>query len=578
MEDHQTGQGESSLDFIGTIGPKVANPKTLHALSAAGMKIARINGSHGSLDDVRHLIRTVRSHLGQATSILLDLPGNKIRTNNLSTPVALRAGETFVLKPENLTFRALHSKLGPGDRISAADGAIQLVVTGIKDTDIVTEVLVGGELANRKGINIRGIHGTIPFDFERDIALIDIAIEESVDLLGLSFVRSSEQVRRIKAQLIATGIRVVAKIETAEAVQDLDLVLAEAHMIMVDRGDLEADVGRENVPLITRRILKRANEVGIPAIVASQFLCSMLDKALPFMAEVSDISHTVLDGADILMLSEETAIGQYPELAMATLVRTAKAARSSMSNDYQALILAAGDSKGFGGLTTNKHKCMLDVGGTTIIQHQLDNLRRAGIEDDRVLVVTGHNHRQVEAYLRGEGFRGSFVYNPWYTSTNILTSIWMARPAGPTILLYGDIIFEPSILTDLLACKGDVVLAVDEASPKTPEDEKISIRDGLIYRGSKDLDPSDADGEFIGLAKLTAKGTQLLMTEMESVVRSGHLMEFLTVTFETLHRKGLSIRPCYLSGRAWNDNDTLTDLERSRDDVYAKILKAAKKS
>lgn len=562
------------LRFIGTVGPAVAGGSSLLKLHEAGMDIARINGSHGSIEDVRGLVRAVKQHLKGKVEILLDLPGNKIRTDHIVEPIPLTAGGEFVLKAENLTFRALHTKVRPGDRISAADGAIQLEVLGTDNSDIRTRVLVGGLLANRKGINIRGIHDTIPFDFERDIALLDIAIEEAVEYVGLSFVRSSEQIRRIKAQLISTPVRVVAKVETAEAVEHLDTVLRDSPMIMIDRGDLEADVGRENVPLVTRQILARAAETGTPAIVASQFLFSMLDRALPTMAEVSDIAHAVLGGAAVLMLSEETAIGRHPEAAMAILRTTAENAWRAKEANHRAVILAAGDSKGFGGLTTNKHKCMLDVGGTTILQHQLDNLREAGIADDRVTIVTGHNHRQVEAYLRGEGFRGEFVYNPWFTGTNILASLWMARPRGNTVVLYGDIVFDGAILRDLLATPGDFVLAVDGDSPLSPEDEKVRIANGRIVEGSKDLDPALAHGEFIGLARFSSRGMQRMLREMDEVIRGGGLMEFLTVTFESLARDGLCIVPCWVAGRPWNDNDTLADLERSRDAVFPAIILA----
>src|SRR5262249_5277344 len=155
-------------------------------------------------------------------------PGNKIRTDGIAEPIALAAGETFVLEPGMLTFRSLHARIKPGDRISAADGAIQLDVTGVRAGAIHTTVVVGGLLANRKGLNVRGIHASIPFDFERDIALLNVGIEEKVDWVGLSFVRSGEHVRRIKAQLVDTGIQVVAKVETAEAVERLERILGDA--------------------------------------------------------------------------------------------------------------------------------------------------------------------------------------------------------------------------------------------------------------------------------------------------------------------------------------------------------------
>jgi len=538
------------------------------------MNIARVNGSHGSLDDVRAMIQFLRQHLPESVEILLDLPGNKIRTDNISEPIPLVEGEEFVIKPENLTYRGLYQRVKPGCRISAADGTIQLDVTAVEGEDIRTNVLIGGKLANRKGVNIRGIHETIPFDFERDISLLNIAIEEDIAWVGLSFVRSSEHVRRVKAQLVGTNVGVVAKVETSEAVAKLDRVLHESDIIMIDRGDLEADIGRENVPIAAKQIIARARELDVPVIVASQFLCSMLENPLPFMAEVSDITNAVLDGADILMLSEETAIGEHPYDAIATMREIAWNAEGHLARDYEVVILAAGASTGFGSLTTNKHKCMLDVGGTTIIQHQLANLRACGIQDDHVTVVTGHNHRQIEAYLKGEGFRGRFVFNPWYASTNMALSLWLARPQGNLIVLYGDIIFDRAILADVFATKGKAVLAVDTSSELDPEDEKVIVQDNRIVKGSKDLDPADCYGEFIGLARLEGSATRRLVDAIDARIKNGGLMDFITATFEQLAGSGLDLTPCPTSDRPWNDNDCLADLERSRDRVFGEILRA----
>lgn len=560
--------------FICTIGPKILDRECLKKLHENGMNIARVNGSHGSLDDVKQMILFLKENLPAGVEILLDLPGNKIRTDNISEPIDLKEGAEFVISPENLTYRALYSRVEPGYRISAADGAIQLEVTSVEGDKIKTKVLIGGLLHNRKGINIRGIHDTIPFDFERDISLLNIAIETSIEWVGLSFVRSSEHVRRIKAQLVGTAVGVVAKVETSEAVAKLDRVLAEADIIMIDRGDLEADIGRENVPLVAKRVIRRARELDVPVIVASQFLCSMLDNPLPFMAEVSDIANAVLDGADILMLSEETAIGAHPYDCIGTMREVAWNAERHVASDYEVVILAAGSSTGFGSLTSNKHKCMLDVGGTTIIQHQLQNLAACGIHDDQVTVVTGHNHRQIEAYLRGEGFRGKFLYNPWFSSTNMMVSLWMARPQGNLVVLYGDIIFDRTILADVLATKGQAVLAVDGGSELDPEDEKVIVENGRIVRASKELDPAECAGEFIGLGRFEATATQKLYEAMDARIKAGGMMDFITSTFEGLADSGLDITPCSTESRPWNDNDCLADLDLSRDKVFGEILAA----
>lgn len=558
--------------FICTIGPKTATKSWLQKLHGAGMNIARVNGAHGTLEDVRKMIKQLKKDLPKGVEVLLDLPGNKIRTDNIAEPIMLKNGEEFVIKPDNLTYRPLYKSLKEGDEISAADGSIKLKVTGIKGENIHTVVNVGGPLATRKGINIRGIHGEIPFDFERDIDLLNIAIDAEINYVGLSFVRSVEQVRRIQSQLVGTKIQVIAKVETAEAVVQVDKILSDAAMIMIDRGDLEAEIGKEHVPLTQKMVLKKAAEAGVPVIIASQFLTSMLDKPLPFMAEVSDIANAVLDGANILMLSEETAIGDYPEECIATMFRVARAVEDSLARDFEAVIMAAGNSMGFGSLTKNKHKCMLDVGGTTIINHIMKNLMLSGIPSEKVTIVTGHNNRQIEHYMADDIFDGNFVFNPWYQTTNMAVSLWLAQKRDSSLILcYGDIIFDPSILEDLIATEGDIVLVVDNRSNFDAEDEKVIIKKGLVVAASKEIPDDKANGEFIGLAKISHKGARALWDELGKLVREENMHCFLSEVFERMSNDGFEIRTCLTNGRAWNDNDNLIDLGVSREKIYPRI-------
>ena len=539
------------------------------------MNIARVNGAHGSLDDVRDMILRLKRDLPQGVEILLDLPGNKIRTDNIAEPIPLKPGEEFVLKPDNLTYRPLYKSLKQGDMISAADGTIRLEVLDIDGEDIRTRVLVGGKLATRKGVNVRGIHANIPFDFERDIALLGIAIETKIDLVGLSFVRKVEHVRRIRAELVGTGIKTLAKIETSEALEHIDQILAESDLVMLDRGDLEADIGREQVPLTQKLLLRRAQALGVPVVVASQFLTSMMTKPLPFMAEVSDIANAVLDGASILMLSEETAVGDYPFDCIGTMKSIAVAIETRLAGEHEAVILAAGPSKGFGALTANKHKCMLDVGGTTIIAHQIENLKRAGIPSRSICVVTGYHYRQIEHYLRSEGYDGSFAFNPWYQTTNIATGLWLTKKSSSNqVVLASDLIFDPRILQDLLIAEGDVVLAVERRASFDAEDEKVVLKDDRVLRASKDLPLAEAHGEFIGLAKLTRAGAHRLWDEIDELVRGGNMMAYLTEAFERMAAKGVPIRAVFTDGRAWSDNDNLKDLQVSRETVYPRIRDA----
>jgi choline kinase len=301
-----------------------------------------------------------------------------------------------------------------------------------------------------------------------------------------------------------------------------------------------------------------------------------MTKPLPFMAEISDIANAVLDGASILMLSEETAVGDYPFDCIGTMKSIASAIEGSIAGEHEAVILAAGPSKGFGALTANKHKCMLDVGGTTIIAHQIENLKLAGIPSRSICVVTGHHHRQIEHYLRSEGYGGSFAFNPWYQTTNIATGLWLTKKSESNlVILASDVIFDPTILKDLLAAEGDVVLAVERRAAFDAEDEKVVLAEDRVVRASKDLPLAEAHGEFIGLAKLSRSGARRLWEEIDGLVRAGNMAAYLTEAFERLAAKGVPIRAVFTDGRAWSDNDNLKDLQASRESVYPRIRDAA---
>jgi choline kinase len=276
------------------------------------------------------------------------------------------------------------------------------------------------------------------------------------------------------------------------------------------------------------------------------------------------------------MLSEETAVGDYPFDCIGTMKSVAAAIEGRLSSEHEAVILAAGPSKGFGALTANKHKCMLDVGGATIIGHQIENLKRAGIPSRSICVVTGYHHRQIEHYLRSEGYGGSFAFNPWYQTTNIAAGLWLTKKSDSNlVVLSSDIIFDPAILNDLLAAEGDVVLAVERRTSFDAEDEKVVLKDDRVVRASKDLALSEAHGEFIGLAKLSRRGARQLWDEIDELVRAGKLTAYLTEAFERLAAKGVPIRAVFTDGRAWSDNDNLKDLQVSRESVYPRIREAA---
>lgn len=559
-----------------TISPAILkDPKMLKAFHGKGMGIARINGSYGTKEEIAAAISTLRKHLPRGVKILLDLPGNKIRIRNLKNPLVFKAGQEIVLKSDNFTYEGFPRLVKKGDIISCSDGAVKMRVVSAEKNSIRFRPLSAGTLTNGKGANISDIHHGLPFIFERDIELIGIAIENKVDLLGLSFVRRAEHVRRVRSQLIDKGIGIVAKAETKEAIEKLEDILGFADYIMLDRGDLEAEVERGMLPLVQKKVIAKCREHKKPVIVASQFLASLVDGDLPKFSEISDIANAFLDGSDYVMLSEETAVGRHPLKAIETVSDICMRVEHHIDKSVRVKILAAGFSSDLGSLTTHKHKCLLDVGGQTIIEHQLENLMRCGVSSENAQVITGYNYQQLEEYLRSGGHKARFVYNPWYLSTNLLVSLWMSgRPDAACVVLYGDIVFDWHILSDLLKRSDDFCLVVDRKKKFDAEDEKVIIQKDKIIRIGKDIDTSLADAEFIGMAKLSAAGARLLYDEMDRIVRTGNLMTFIAQAFENLIAAGHRLGFLETKGRPWADNDTLVDLKYTQHEVFPRIRKA----
>ena len=560
-----------------TISPVLLRePHILKDFHENGMSIARINGSYGTKDEIHGMITILKKSLPRGVKILLDLPGNKIRIRNLKRPLAFKAGQEITLKSDNFTYEGFLRLVKKGDIFSCSDGTVKMRVVSVKKNSVCFSPLVSGVLLNGKGMNIPNIHHGLPFIFERDIELISVAIDGKIDLLGLSFVRRAEHVRRIKSQLTGKGIVIVAKIETKEAVEKLEDILEFAEYIMLDRGDLEAEIERSQLPLVQKEVIARCRKHGKPVIVASQFIPSLVNSELPKLSEVSDIANAFLDGADYVMLSEETAIGRYPLEAIKSVSDVGMRVERYLDKNITVKILAAGFSSDFGSLTTHKHKCLLDVGGQTIIEHQLENISMCGISSENVQIITGYNYLQLEEYIKSGIHKSGFVYNPWYLSTNLLVSLWMSgRPDGACVVLYGDIVFDRNILCALLRRRDDFCLVVDKKNKFDAEDEKVIIRKDKIIRIGKDLDTEMVDAEFIGLAKFSETGSKLLYEEMNRIIRGGNLMTFITQAFENLITAGHEIGFLETRGRPWADNDTLVDLKYTQNEIFPRIRKAA---
>jgi pyruvate kinase len=347
--------------IVCTLGPASDSEERIEALVRAGMNVARINFSHGTHDEHATAIARVRrvaERLDTPIAILQDLQGPKIRTGELVSgqPVALQTGANFTLTTRpvmgtaetvSTTYAQLPADVQPGDRVLLSDGAIELRVERVAGQDVLTRVVHGGLLAEHQGINLPGVAVSSPALTAKDRDDLAFGVAQGVDIIALSFVRSAEDVIAAKeavaqalaerkqtmrkAPVAAETIPVIAKIEKPEALERLDAILAASDGVMVARGDLGVEMPLEQVPLAQKRIIARANARALPVITATQMLESMMHSPRPTRAEASDVANAILDGTDAVMLSGETAIGEYPVEAVEVMARIAEATDASMA-------------------------------------------------------------------------------------------------------------------------------------------------------------------------------------------------------------------------------------------------------
>ncbi len=331
--------------IIATIGPASNKRAVIKKLISAGMNVVRLNFSHGTYETHGEVIKTVRSlskTMDVSVGILADLQGPKIRTGKLKDgePVFLKKNKEFSITSRKVpgsseivstTYRNFHSDVKKNDKILIDDGLIELkVISSTKDT-VKCKVMNGGVLKENKGINLPGVKITAPSLTEKDKRDLNFSIKMGVDFLALSFVRTEDDLKQIKAIIKKQGkeIPVIAKIEKPEAVDNLSSILETADGIMVARGDLGVELRPEQVPTIQKRIIHAAVDKNKPVITATQMLESMTVNPIPTRAEASDVANAILDGTDAVMLSGETAFGKYPVKAVQMMSKIALQAESS---------------------------------------------------------------------------------------------------------------------------------------------------------------------------------------------------------------------------------------------------------
>ncbi|MCG3141551.1 MAG: Pyruvate kinase [Anaerolineae bacterium] len=338
----------SRTRIVCTLGPATDTAERIRALIHAGMNVARINFSHGTLDDHNRrvaLLREIAAQENAIVALLGDLSGPKLRVGDLpNNSLMLRPGElvTFALDRNAappaipLDFPFLGDALHVGDRILLDDGAEEVEVVSANARAIQARVLTGGELKSRKGVNLPNVILPIPSLTDKDRANAVWAIQNDFDFLALSFVRRAADVAELRDVLRqqAASIPIIPKIEKPEAVQDIDAILQQGDGVMVARGDLGVEMPAEQAPITQKMIIRKANALGIPVITATQMLESMIDNPRPTRAEASDVANAVLDGSDAVMLSGETAVGKYPIQAAQAMARIAEYTEHFMQQEY----------------------------------------------------------------------------------------------------------------------------------------------------------------------------------------------------------------------------------------------------
>lgn len=335
--------------IICTMGPATEREGVLEALVENGMNVARFNFSHGSHAEQKvrmDRIKALRGEKDLPVAILLDTKGPEIRLKNFKDGSAqLKRGQVFTLttgdEPGNASFVGitcpqLHEDVAPGTAILLDDGLISMEVTSISGTDIICEVQNDGVISNHKGINVPGVHLSLPYMSEKDREDILFGIEQNVDIIAASFVRTRDdvlEIRHLLEQNGGNGISIIAKIENDEGVQHIDEIIEVSDGIMIARGDMGVEIPMEEVPVIQKMIIKKVYAAGKQVITATQMLDSMMKNPRPTRAEVTDVANAIYDGTSAIMLSGETAAGAYPVESLQAMARIAM--RTEADIDYR---------------------------------------------------------------------------------------------------------------------------------------------------------------------------------------------------------------------------------------------------
>ena len=337
--------------IVCTLGPASRDPDVMKGMIEAGMDVARINTGHAEIEEVVrdiHAIARVGQDAGKRVGIMLDLQGPRLRVGPIKgSETELKTGQRFTITTEpvqgdsrrvSVSHPGLAGDLKPGDAVLIDDGLIKLRVISITGTEIGCEVLEGGPLKEEKGMNFPGTTLGLPSFTERDRDCLEVGLETGVDWIAQSFVRSADDIGELRSAIKGFGHHtpIMAKIERADAVRNIDSIIQAADGVMVARGDLGVEMETEEVPLVQKELIRKALRSVKPVLTATQMLESMVERPRPTRAEASDVANAILDGTDALVLCAETAIGAYPEKVVETMARIAE--RTERALDYRRLL------------------------------------------------------------------------------------------------------------------------------------------------------------------------------------------------------------------------------------------------
>jgi len=322
--------------IVATVGPASNNKDMLRALAKEGVDVFRLNFSHGKHEDhlkVINYVREINEELGTHIALLQDLQGPKIRVNEMQPGIEIKAGDTITITTKEVlgnqelvstSYEGLPKDVKAGDMILIDDGKIELRVREVRGVEVVCTIVYGGPLKSRKGINLPFSKVSAPSLTDKDYEDLEFGLKNNVDWVALSFVRKATDIEILRAVIDRhkSTTRIVAKIEKPEALENIDAIIEATDAVMVARGDLGVEIWMEEVPMVQKMLVEKCNNASKPVIVATQMMESMIENPRPTRAETNDVANAVLDGADALMLSAETAAGKYPIEVIRSMVRT----------------------------------------------------------------------------------------------------------------------------------------------------------------------------------------------------------------------------------------------------------------